>query len=163
AINEGIKSGGFSGAVDLLEKAPTKLPDYEKENLQKKLRAAFLSYIDSLAERRSFPRALAELDDAPSGVGLTAEDRQKAQDKIRAAWLGQAQDEFQNDPQSARPMETATALLRRFAGDRDAQLLIARCQVRQGNNAAAQTTLTALGKTAGLPPEYQPLDAGLLL
>ncbi len=148
--------------MELLDKAPSKLPEYEKENLQKRLRTAFLAYIDSLSERRSFVRALAELDDASSGIGLTADDRQKAQDKIHAAWLAQAQDEL-NNGQAPRALDTARSLLKRFDGDRDALLLVARCQIQQGDYAAASVGLNKLGETAKLPPEYQPLHAGLLL
>ena len=43
------------------------------------------------------------------------------------------------------------------------QLTIARADVRLGDNAGAVAALNGLGKTETLPPEYQPLHAGLLL
>jgi len=162
AVQKKINDGDFNAAVELLDKAPSKLPEYEKENLQKRLRAGFLAYIDSLAERRSFVRALAELDDASSGIGLTPDDRQKVPEKIRGLWLAQAQDELQNGL-APRALDTARSLLKRFDGNRDALLVITRCQIQQGDYTAALAGLNKLGKTADLPAEYQPLHAGLLL
>ncbi|HTQ37557.1 MAG TPA: protein kinase, partial [Pirellulales bacterium] len=162
AVQKKINDGDFNAAIDLLAKAPSALPAYEKENLQKRLKTAYLSYIDSLAERRSFVRALGELDDASGDLGLTSDDKQKEIDKIHAAWLAQAQDELQNG-QPPRALDIARSLLKRFDGDRDAQFVIARCQLQQGDYAATLATLNKLGKTADLPPEYQPLHAALLV
>jgi serine/threonine protein kinase len=162
AVSKEINGGNFNKVVELLDKAPSKLPGYEKENLQKRLRMAFISYIDSLCERQKFVQALAELEDASSGLGLTPEDRQSSREKIRTTWLTQAQAELQNG-QPPRALDMARNLLKQFDKDRDAQFLIVRCQLQQGDYAAALSGLNVQGKTADLPPEYQPLHAGLLL
>src|SRR5262249_4200293 len=54
-------------------------------------------------------------------------------------------------------------LLKRFDGDRDAQFVVARCQLQQGDYAAASASLSKLGKTDELPAEFRPLHAGLSL
>ncbi len=161
-VRDKINAGDFAAAVDLLDKAPSKLPEFEKEALQKRLRAAFLESIDSLVRRRSFGLALVQLEDASSGIGLSNDDKQKQHDRIRAAWLDQAREELKNEDFS-KAIETAGSMLKRFPGDRDAQLVIARGNVRLGDNAAAIAALNDLGKAGAVLPEYQPLQAGLML
>ncbi len=163
AVQDKINAGNFEAAIkDLQEKAPSSLPAFEKEALQKRLKTAFLSYIDSKVQSGSYSRALSDLEDAPPGIGLTDDDKKQQREKIRAAWLAEARDELENE-QFPTAFETASALLKKFDGDRDAQFIAVRAQIRQGDYAKALTALNKLGPTAGLPAEYQPLDAGLLL
>ena len=96
-VRDKINAGDFAAAVDLLDKAPSKLPEFEKEALQKRLRTAFLGSLDSLAQRRSYGLALVQLEDASSGIGLTDDDKQKQREKIRVAWLDQAREELKNE------------------------------------------------------------------
>lgn len=161
-VQDKINGGEFAAAVDLLDKAPSKLPAFEKEALQKRLHSAFIAYLDTQVQKRAYGRSLVELEEAPEGIGLTADDKQQQREKIRQSWLEQAREEYTNG-QFNRAIEAAGNLLKRFDGDRDAQLIIARSQVRLGDNPAAVAILNKLGKTADLPAEYQPLHAGLLL
>jgi serine/threonine protein kinase len=156
-----IAAGRFTAAADLLDSAPPSLEDFEKENLQKRLRTAYLASVDAKIKGRGFNGAFSDLDDAPAAIGLTAEDKQPAREKIRVAWLAQAQQDLQDDP--VRAIKSAQDLLKKFDGDRDSQFLIARAQLRQGNHAAALAMLNQLSKASDLPAEYQPLQAALLL
>ena len=52
-VRDKINAGDFAAAVDLLDKAPSKLPEFEKEALQKRLRTAFPA-LDSLVQRRLY-------------------------------------------------------------------------------------------------------------
>ncbi|HZZ29975.1 MAG TPA: serine/threonine-protein kinase [Pirellulales bacterium] len=162
AVQKDINGGDFNTAIDLLDKAPSKLPGYEKENLQKRLKTAFLAYIDSLAGGQKYVQALAELDDTLAGIGLAPEDKQKEYEKIRGLWLTKAQEALQNG-QPTRALETAHSLLRRFDGDRDALFVVTRCQIQQGDYAGGLAGLNKIGKTTELPIEYQPLHAALLV
>lgn len=157
-VQKKINHVQFSEAVDLLNEPPSSLPDYQKEALHKRLHNAYVADIDSQVQSRSFAPALAELDDAPGGVGLTDEEKTQARDKIRLAWLAEATEQFQND-QPTRALPIAKKMLTSFAGDRDALLLIARSELRQGDAAAANKTLGQLPVTSELPAEYQPLVA----
>ncbi len=156
-----IAAGRFIPAADLLDSAPPSLEDFEKENLQKRLRTAYLASVDAKIKGRGFNGAFSDLDDAPAAIGLTAEDKQPEREKIRVAWLGQAQQDLQDDP--VRAIKSAQDLLKKFDGDRDSQFLIARAQLRQGNHAAALATLNQLSKSSDLPAEYQSLQTALLL
>lgn len=162
-VQKKIKAEDFDGAMSwLLDKTPRELPGYEKEALQKRLHDAYLNFIDSKIQSGSYARAIDALEDAKSGIGLTDADKQQVREKIRVAWLAQANDELQND-QAARALETAGSILKRFDGDRDAQFVIARAYLRQKENAKALAALNKLGATADLRVEYQPMDAALLL
>jgi serine/threonine protein kinase/tetratricopeptide (TPR) repeat protein len=162
AVQEKINAGEFEAAIKLLDKSPSSLPAFEKEALAKRLRSGFMSYIDTFVESGSFRRALENLDDAPKGIGLTNEDKTAQREKIRARWLAQAQEEMQNE-EVDQAIETASSLLKRFEGDRDAQLIVARCNVRKSDYPAAAAMLDKLGKTADLPKDYQPLCGDLRL
>jgi serine/threonine protein kinase len=161
-VQSKINGDEFEAAIKLLEKAPNKLPEFEKDDLQKKLHTKYLSFVDSRMQSGSYSRALGDLEDAPTGVGLTDEDRKQAREKVRAGWLAQAQEELQNDNFKAAK-DTAGGLLKRFDGDRDAQFVVARSDVRSSDYAGALAVLEKIGKTSDLPKEYQPLDAGLSL
>jgi serine/threonine protein kinase len=156
-----IVAGRFNVAGDMLDSAPGSLEDFEKENLQKRLRTASLNSIDAKIKGSSFSSALSELDDAPAAAGISADDKQSVRNKIRLAWLADAQEKLEDDP--VRALERAQAILRKFDGDRDSQFLIARAQLRQGNYAAALATLNQLGKAGDLPADYQPLQKALSL
>jgi serine/threonine protein kinase len=157
-----INAGQFAGAVDDLDKAPSTLEPNEKEHLQSRLKDKFRLHIDEQLQNRSFGLAQGELADALRGIGLTDADKKELSQKIRDAWLAQANEQFQNEQPSAA-VDTLGNLLRRFENDRDALLLLARCQIRLQNGAAARETLTKLGKPADLPAERQPAVAGLAL
>ncbi|HEY2882745.1 MAG TPA: tetratricopeptide repeat protein, partial [Pirellulales bacterium] len=156
-----IAAGRWTVAGDMIDSAPASLEDFEKENLQKRLRTGLMASLDAKINSRSFSGAHSELEDAPAAAGLSADDKQTQRNKVRVAWLAQAQEDLQSDP--VRTLSTAQAILKKFDGDRDAQLLVARAQLRQGNPAGALATLNQLRKSADLPADYQPLQAALLL
>ncbi|HEY2882315.1 MAG TPA: protein kinase [Pirellulales bacterium] len=162
AVRDKINAAEYPAAVELLANSPSKLRPDQKETLQRRLQQAFLSSLDTQVEKRSYGLALVQLEEAPSGIGLTDDDKQQAKEKIRTAWLAQAQEQLHNDDFKTA-LETATNLLKRFPGDRNALFIIARAQIRLSDYPAATKTLTTIGPTADLPAEYQPLDAGLLL
>ena len=102
------------------------------------------------------------MEDAKRGIGLTEDDKKQVREKLRAAWVTQANEQLQND-QAAGALETAGGILKRFEGDRDAQLLLARAHLRLRDYAAALADLNKLGNAADLPNEYRPLTSALLL
>ncbi len=157
-----INNGDFNLAIQELNKAPSALPPFEKEALQKRLKEAFLKSIDSRVQSQSFERAFDDLNDAKSGIGLTDADKKEAGEKIRTAWLAQANDELAND-QAAASADTASSLLKRFAGDRDGQIMLARAHLRMRDLPAVKADLEKVGAASKLPPEYQPLVSALAL
>ena len=159
-----INSANFVGAVEDLDKAPSKLPEFEKEALQKRLKEKFIAYLDEQLQSGTYGLALVQLQDARRGIGLTDDDKKQQGDKIRSAWLANAQSEFENGNTSTA-LDTVSNLLgkREFENDRDALLLMARCQIRLQNPAAAKATLAKLGKPDDLPAELRPAVAGLTL
>lgn len=89
-----INAGTFDKAVEQLSRSSSSFPPNEKEALQKRLREAFLHYLDTRVESQAYGSAFDELKSVRSGVGLSAEDKQTSQEKIRTAWLTQALDEL---------------------------------------------------------------------
>ncbi len=157
-----INGQDFNKAVELLDKSPSALPPFEKESLQKRLHDAYLNYIDARVQSESYARAIGDLEDAKSGIGLTDADKKQVREKIRTAWVAQATEQLQND-QAAGALETAGSILKRFDADRDAQLLEARAHLRLRDYAAALADLNKLGSVANLPSEYRALTSALFL
>ncbi|MCC7087324.1 MAG: serine/threonine protein kinase [Pirellulales bacterium] len=162
-VQRHISDRDFNAAAELLrDKAPAKLPAFEKEALQRRLHDGFLAFIGTQLERRAYTRALSELEDVQSGAGISNEEKAQQRERIRETWLAEAQNDFRNE-QFSRAIETATNLLKQFPGDRDAQLIVARANVGLPDYNAALTALHQLGKAADLPAEYQQLHTALLL
>ena len=54
SVQKNINAGDFEAALENLDKSPSRLPPFEKEALQKRLREAYLKYIDSRIQSGSF-------------------------------------------------------------------------------------------------------------